>query len=314
MVSCLFQGFAIPAEESVVGAEDSLVVALEAAAAVVQTDKNVDGKIVETSFVSVKKRNPECRHKSLKKAACSVKKARQQQGRKKGKTGSGCQNEEGSGSNTNDESEHSSKLSSLFRWNKLGTSVDDEGSSGAEHRRTGTPDSPAGPRIEVTGEDKKEDIRLDTDTVTIALSKSSNSFDQQKDVSMPTHNNNIAQPESFSPISTSSHSSLAASCIDSNINGVKNRGGTLASSPLGCGAAQPRIFVSGDVTPPAPCLLRNRSPTTLLLQPPALCMSPTSNGGANSSNNCNVSRRRNEDSLAVIFMAIILVKKMLYHS
>ncbi len=138
----MFQGFALPVEESVVvGAEDSLVVALEAAAAS-NTDKNVDGNIVETSFVHTKKRNPECRHKSLKKAACSVKKARQQQGRKKGKTGNGCQNEEGSGSNTNDESEHSSKLSSLFRWNKLGTSVDEEGSSGTDQRKSGTPDSP----------------------------------------------------------------------------------------------------------------------------------------------------------------------------
>jgi len=140
-LSFLFKGFALPVEESVVGAEDSLVVALEAAAAS-KTDKNVDGKIVETSFVQTKKRNPECRHKSLKKAACSVKKARQQQGRKKGKTGNGCQNEEGSGSNTNDESEHSSKFSSLFRWNKLGTSVDEEGSSGTDQRKTGTPDSP----------------------------------------------------------------------------------------------------------------------------------------------------------------------------
>ena len=73
----------------------------------------------------------------------------------------------------------------FHRWNKLGTSVDEEGSSGTDNRKSnhsGTPDSPAGPRIEVTG--AGEEIRMsdfpirDTDTVTIALSKSSNSFDQ----------------------------------------------------------------------------------------------------------------------------------------
>ena len=216
---------------------DSLVAELEAS--IHNTDKNTDeGKMIETSFVQQKSRKSESRHKSLKKAACSVKKARQQ-GRKRATAG-----EEGSGSNTNEDSEHSNKFSNIFKWSKMGSSMDEDCSSGAD-RKTGTPDSPAGPRIEIT-QDGNEEIRLkifprDLDTVTIALSKSSNSFDQNN--GSVHFNNNIARPESL----TSSNSSIGN--VPASIDGKRNPKlrDTLSSTVDG---AHPRIFISGDVTPP----------------------------------------------------------------
>lgn len=216
---------------------DSLVA--ELAASKNKIDKNTDrSATVETSFVQQKSRRSEGRHKSLKKAACSVKKARQQ-GRKRAVAG-----EEGSGSNTNDESEHSNKFSNIFKWNKIGTSVDEEWSSGAD-KKTGTPESVAGPRIEIT-QDGIEEIGLkifprDLDTVTIALSKSSNSFDQN--TASVHFNNNIARPESLS----SSNSSLGNLPVSIDRKRNPKLRDTLSSGNDG---SQPQIFISGDVTPP----------------------------------------------------------------
>ena len=280
-------------------AEDNLVVALVGA-----VENDFEGKNAETSFFEQKQRVAKTRQKSLKNAACSVKNAKQQ-----GLAKLVGHEEECSGCNSNEDSEHSNKLSQLFKWSKLGTSVDEDKSS-AEDKKTGprSPQSQIGPQIEMTI-NGSEETRLgvlvaQTDSVT--LSRQSSSF-EQKGITV---RNESKHSDDFSPCTLLSNSSLG------NILGSAGSESKTPKTLSPSGPVRPKILISDDNTPSALCALRQGSSSPLLLQAPIHSASPTSNCGpivsainASSSNHIKGTRRRNEDSMAVIFMAIILVRK-----